>query len=330
MSKVALKEKIIQEKGNVCSVTLEPLPEVASLFDTHRLVPKRLGGEYSIENTNLAYPDAHMEVHCIYRERTPELDHLKSLVDDRSQLMKASQKINNQLRAYKRRTDYKNDDVAEFLHEMQEAPGKRVNQYKREIEKCLKNIEDPFCQHMIKASEGVVGLSWITMAYMFVYIDLAGVFPEDHPRAGQEKCRHASSLWAYAGLDKPSWGRYQKGVSGGGNKKLRTALYCFAISQRCKGSYRYIYDAQKQNRRQSVNMTKSYNTKGKLIDTRWCDTKDGHPDGHGMRMIAKHFMADYWFVGRTFYGLDTSPGYAEAKLGGGHRTVNPRERGWVF
>ena len=41
--------------------------------------------------------------------------------------------------------------------------------------------------------------------------------------------------------------------------------------------------------------------------------------------MMKHFLADYWFVGRTLKGLSTDPLYAEAILG--HTgIINPRER----
>ena len=67
-----------------------------------------------------------------------------------------------------------------------------------------------------------------------------------------------------------------------------------------------------------------------IIEKPWCETKPGHRDGAALRDVMKHFLADYWYVGRTLSGLPTTPLYPEAMLGGTHRTIMPEERGWKY
>jgi hypothetical protein len=74
----------------------------------------------------------------------------------------------------------------------------------------------------------------------------------------------------------------------------------------------------------------SYGTDGKKSEMKWKDTKPSHRHGAALRAIMKHFLADYWMVGRTIAGLETSALYPEAMLGGTHRTIMPEERGWVY
>ncbi len=97
-----------------------------------------------------------------------------------------------------------------------------------------------------------------------------------------------------------------------------------------KGAYREVYDRVKSRLEISEKVTKSRNTQGQLIDCKWKDTKPCHRHGAALRAVMKHFLADYWMVGRTLTGLDTSPLYAEAVLGKGHRTIMPEERGWIY
>jgi len=141
--------------------------------------------------------------------------------------------------------------------------------------------------------------------------------------------RHASCFWAYAGLDKPSYDRYTKGMTSGGNKSLRTALFTMADSMmKTKGAYRKVYDDYKNRLSNSDKMTKSRNTQGRLIDCAWKDTKPGHRHGAALRIIMKHFLADLWRMGRTYYGFPVDVLYPEAFLGENHRTIMPEERGW--
>jgi len=156
------------------------------------------------------------------------------------------------------------------------------------------------------------------MASCLVYIDL-------------NKARHASSLWKYVGLHTPSYERYTKGEAGGGNKTLRTILYTMADSQvKGRGPYRVVYDQTKKRLEQSEKITKSRNTQGRLIECAWKDTKPSHRHGAALRAIIKHFLADYWYVGRTLSGLPREPLYAESILGKGHKTIDPKVRGWRF
>jgi len=314
MAKEALKSKIIEVKGGVCGITGEILPEDFSLYDTHRAKHKAQGGEYTMGNTGVVVPTAHMEEHGTLRRRDGEIEQLKTLMDDRRQLMKLKIKIGNQILAYKREVDTPDEGNVEFLNDMLAQASKRLSAHDRKIAKFVKVMDSP----LARAALSVKGIGEMTVAHCLVYIDI-------------EKARHASSLWAYAGLDKSSHERYQKGVASGGNKTLRTALYTMADSQiKSRGPYREVYDRTKARLAESDKVTKSRNTQGQLIEVAWKDAKPSHRDGAAKRAVMKHFLADYWYVGRTLAGLDTSPIYAEAMLGGNHKTVMPEERGWRY
>ena len=313
MPKEALKTEVREAKGGKCSITNQPLPQVFSLYDTHRAKPKRQGGIYLLDNTGLAIPRAHMAEHGNLRERTPELEKLKSMIDDRSQVMKLKNKINNQLLAFKRETDYLNERTISFLTETLKSVQSELAKHDRQIGKCLLTVENPLAH----AALSVPSIGPITVAHCLAYIDLA-------------KARHASSLWAYTGLDKPSHSRYEKGVAGGGNKTLRTVLYTMADSQvKGRGPYRGVYDNTKHRLEHSDRIVKTRNTAGHMVESPWKETKPCHRHGAALRAVMKHFLADYWYVGRTLAGLPTSALYPEAILGGTHRTIMPEERGWV-
>ena len=304
MSKEKIKKELGREKD-------------FALIDTHRLTPKHEGGEYIDGNVILSEPVDHMETHGNLRERDETLNNIKMLIDDREQIRKLFQKVENQMLAYKRRTDHLSDFTLEWLKS-------QAIEFKKELtgrDKLIKKAVNEYSKNdpLTKAALGVKGIGNITVAYMLIYIDL-------------EKARHASSLWSYCGYDKPSHERYEKGVSGGGNKTLRTVLYTMADSMmKTRGDYRYIYDRIKTRLSESEKITKSRNTQGKLIECKWKDTKPCHRHGAALRAVIKHFLADWWFVGRTLNGLPTAPGYAEAILGReGHKTIAPGERGWIY
>jgi len=315
MPKVALKRTMRSIQDGQCVLSGALLPEDTSLFDTDRKIPKAQGGIYLVENSRAVNPIAHQKRHKTYRVRKSELETLKTLVDDRGQLMKLFNKINNQLLAYERKTDHPNPETIAFLKNQLLPVSEELKNKGKEIEKALNAMDDP----LANAALSVVSVGNITAAYCLVYIDIT-------------KARHASSLWAYAGLDKPSHSRYEKGTAGGGNKTLRTALYTMAESQmkNKKSPYRIVYDRVKLRLSLSEKIVRTMNTQGKLVECAWKDTKPSHRHGAALRAIMKNFLADYWYVGRTLMGLETSPLYAEAILMEGHRTIMPQERGWKY
>lgn len=288
--------------------------------DTHRAVPKASGGEYTPDNYDVISPVEHMKHHGIYRERDTEMETLKAIIDDTEQVRKVYIKVHNQLLAYKRRVDTLTDTTREWLETQSQHLEEELTARERLLAKQVKEIakSDTPNGKLASAALGVRGVGPVTVAYCMAYIDL-------------EKARHASSLWAYTGLDKASHERYTKGEAGGGNKTLRTKLYTLADSQvKSRGAYREVYDNTKARLAESDKVVKTRNTQGKLIECAWKDAKPSHRHGAAMRKVMKHFLADWWFVGRTLHGLDTSPLYPEAMLGGNHRTIMPEERGWVY
>jgi transposase len=251
--------------------------------------------------------------HGNLRLRSEDLKELKAMIDDREQVMKLRNKMANQLRAYKRRTDDLLTNTSDFLTEQLLVTEKVLKDRTKQVEKWIKKHKDE--DRLIGSALGVRSVGAKTVAYCIAYIDL-------------EKANHASSLWAYAGLDKPSHGRYTKGKAGGGNKTLRCALWNMADSQmKGSGAYRGVYDRTKERLSKSEKMVDSRNTQGKLVNVAWKDTKPSHRHGAALRAIMKHFLADYWFVGRTLLGLPTNPLYVQEKLG--HTgIIKPTERGW--
>jgi len=301
------KEKLKKAKG---------VEENFSTIDVHRAVPKASGGTYEPDNYDVVDPVDHMKIHGIYRERDEHLDRIKSIVDDRRQVMKLAMKIQNQMLAYERNVDNMNEITLSWLQGQLVSVREELKARDKLLEQAVKLYakEDP----LTKAALGVKGVGPITVAHMLTYVDI-------------EKARHASALWSYTGLHKSSHERYEKGVAGGGNKTLRTALYTMADSQvKSRGAYREVYDNVKTRLSMSEKTVKSRNTQGKLIECAWKDTKPSHRHGAAMRAVMKHFLADWWYVARTLNGLPTDALYPEAMLGGNHRTIMPEDRGWVY
>lgn len=307
MNKTALKESATH-----CAITGAPLVNDPSLLDVDRIIERFKGGTYTDDNSRVLTPRAHMERHGILREREEWLEELKSMMDDRAQTMKVAMKLNNQLLAYRRNVDHARASTEQFLNDMLEPVQSRLGKIDREVTKHVKASADP----LVAAAIGVPGVGPMSVAGLQVYVDL-------------EKARSASAMWAYTGIDKPSHSRYQKGSAGGGNKTLRTIIWNTAnsMTKNRKCPYRSVYDQTKNRLSVSEKVVKTRNTQGHLIECAWKDTKPSHRHGAALRAVMKHFLADYWFVGRELAGLDTKPLYVEERLG--HTSiVRPRERGW--
>lgn len=316
MSKTALKQTIAPNQSNLCALSGVPIsPHLApELLDTDRIIERFKGGEYTIDNTRIVTPRAHMERHGNLRDRPEWMDRLKSIMDDRRQMMKLLMKMNNQLLAYQRQTDEANPETIEFLTDSMDPVKKRLAKIDRQAEKHIKTSEDP----LIQAAMNVIGVGPMTVAGLTVYIDL-------------EKAQSVSALWKYVGLHAASNDRYTKGEAGGGNKTLRTILWNMAnsMTKNRKCPYREVYDRTKDRLAASEKITKSRNNQGQLVEVAWKDTMASHRHGAALRAMMKHFLADYWFVGRELRGLDTRPLYVQEQLG--HTgIISPKERGWEW
>lgn len=316
MSKEQMKLDLFEDQEGLCALSGVVLDDDPSMWDTDRILEKMYNGEYDkdLENVRGVTPLAHMIRHGNFRDRAPSLDELKAVFDDRAQVMRSTFRSANQLLAFKRRTDFERPETTAFLVDQLKPFTDRVKQATRDVSYIIRHYEDPLVQIALK----VPGMGPVTVAGLTIYVDLA-------------KAAHASSLWAYVGLDKPSHARYEKGVKGGGNKTLRTILYNTAVAmmknRRC--AYREVYDRVKSRLEVSEKIVKTYITKGVMKELPWKDCKPSHRHGAALRVIMKHVLADYWFVGRTVKGLPTSQPYAEALLGHTH-IISPKDRGWVF
>ena len=286
------------------------------MYDLHRPKSKVEGGEYTEENIQLVNPILHQIKHGNYRERTEHLETLKTAMEDRRQLMKLYYKINNQILAYRRGTDKPNEEMVAYLIETGKGVGNKLKKTSSELNKAVKRLSE--VDYFTKVALNVPGVGPITVAACAYYIDLT-------------IAKYPGNLWSYAGLHKASHARYEKGVKGGGNKTLRTILYTMADSQiKTRGPYREVYDIAKEKKSKSTELVKTRITRGVYKEVPWCETKKCHRDGHAKRMIMKHYLADYWKVGRDIMGLPTQPLYVECILEGPHRVVRPEERGWVY
>lgn len=316
MAKEGLKKGIKELQNGVCALSDAPLPENTALFDTDRRTPKADGGIYDIENTRVVMPKAHMERHGTLRGRDELMELLKQTVDARHQFVKVRVKINNGLLAYKRGTDNLSLDAVKDYDTILHVVDEIETDWAKRLADVMSNVVE--VNPIAKSASHVKSVGPVTIAYCLVYIDL-------------EKANHPSSLWSYVGLHKPSYERYEKGVAGGGNKSLRTALYIMADCQmKQNGPYRVVYDNVKNRLSNSEKMVKTRNTEGRLTETAWKDTKPCHRHGAALRAIMKNFLADYWYVGRTLMGLPVTSSYAEDLLGKTHHTICPEIRGWVI
>lgn len=315
--KEAIKRKQREKQDNKCAITGIELPEDTGSFHTHRKIPKAQGGTYSDDNYIVVLPTAHMQEHGTLRVRNLELELLKATLDDREQTRKFYQKVCNQLHACERmHVDYLHENTINFLNEKAKECNDLLKIKDKELSVIIKRMAKN--NPLVKSATEVYGIGPVTIAYCLCYIDIT-------------KANHASSLWKYAGLHTASHTRYVKGESSGGNKSLRTALYTTAVSQvKLHGPYRVVYDNTKARLEKSEKITQSRNTQGKLIECAWKDTKPSHRHGAALRIIMKHFLADYWYVARTLAGLPVSKAYPEEILGGCHKTIMPEERGWIY
>lgn len=294
-----------------------------SLVDTDRLVQKAEGGTYEDGNVRLLEPRAHMARHGTLRAREESLAIVKSVLDDRVQTMKLLLKINNQLLAYRRRVDDRHPDTELFLEDQRDNVAVRLAEIDRTMTKAINNYaeRDPLTATVL----GVPFVGPVTATMLATYVII-------------ERAQSASSLWKYVGYHKPSHKRYEleegqdPKAGRGGNKTLRTALFNTVTCMwrgGARSAYRLIGDRVKARLEVSEKIVTSGNTQGKLVEIPWKDTKPSHRHGAALRAMAKHFLADYWFVGRELAGLSTRPLYVQEQLG--HTgIIQPQERGWVW
>lgn len=314
MSKRKLKQSISATQEGLCALSGEKLPVNPSLIDTDRIFEKMNGGIYTEENTRIVIPRAHMERHGTLVDREDWLETLKSLMDDRAQTMRLLFKINNQLLAYQRRVDHMSPETEKFLTDSMVPVQNRLKGIDKNIVKHLSASTD----ELVRVTLDVKGSGPITVAGLTVYIQI-------------EKAASPSALWKYVGLHTASHERYTKGQAGGGNKTLRTILYNTATSMMKNRDcpYRIVYDQTKARLEASEKVVKTRNTQGQLVELPWNETKPSHRHGAALRSVVKHFLADYWLVGRALKGLPTRTLYVEDKLG--HTgIVRPSERGWIY
>lgn len=286
-----------------------------ALLDVHRPLARAQGGTYIEGNMQVMLPVDHMKEHGTYRKREKWLEELKALMDSRQQTLKTALKLNNQMLAITRGTDHPNQADVEWVTEMQNLAAKREGVIKRQIMQHIAKSDHP----VALSARNVAGMGPITIAALLTYIDI-------------EKASSASAVWAYTGLHAASHERYTKNEAGGGNKTLRTALWngANAMTKNRSSPYRDVYDRTKARLQASKKLTKTrVSGKTGVVEMPWCDVSDGHRHGAALRKVMKEVLADYWFVARSYAGLDTRPLYVEGQLG--HTgIIRPQDRGWIL
>lgn len=308
ITKEALKTTLLRnQQGQEAELDL-------SLMDIHRMVQKNEGGVYELSNCQVLTPEEHQRLHNNYVDRSEEFEDLKSLLDARRQALKAGNGAANRMLAYKRNTDKLDEATLHFVAQQAYDAKKHLDEIDKRVAKQVKKIAEN--SELVAQALNIPSVGPVSVAYCLIYINL-------------QKADTVSKLWSYAGLHKPSYERFQKGETSGGNKTLRTALYCFAesVMKNKNSPYRAVYDSEKQKKEVSEQLTWTRNTQGKLIQCAWKDTKPSHRNGHALRQVMKFFLSDFHFVGRTLMGLPVRPVYAEEKLG--HINIShPNNRGW--
>jgi hypothetical protein len=300
-------------QNGLCKRSGVKLPKENSLVDIHRLTPKRHGGIYTLENTEVDLPLQHLIIHNnVATWRSEELNHLKTLLERRHLFIKTRINVSNRISAIKRNTDYETPETVRLFYKLLA----EAEEYEKAATKALLSFYRKINHPLKEAGKAVVGLGDITMCYILVYLN-----PKDAP--------NASKYWAYTGYDKSTFDRYSKGEKSGGNKKLRCALYSMAESMiKGKSGYTDVYYRTKDSLSVSLKTVKTRNTQGNTITCAWKDTKPSHRHGAAMRKMIKHFLADLWYVQRTMMGLPTRSLWIEDR---GHTgIIRPEERGWIY
>jgi len=293
-----LKELKIAEQGGVCAITGELLPADLSLVDIDRIVPRTEGGKYVLDNVRVITAKAHALRHGNKSIEEYDIVGLRTIMDEYRTWQKMRIKINNHFLAAQR-LDIVSDTTEAGFSEILSRAEDHEEYFKKEGVKHLKKMNLP----IIDAMRGVKGVGDITIAEVLSNVNI-------------EKARHVSSLWAYVGYHGDSSNRHQKGVSGGGNKHLRSVMYNLGVGfLRCSNEH---YEPLYRARRDYTDALESWDDKPKA---------QKHLDG--IRYMLKHWLADLWYVWRTIEGLTTEPGYV-TRLSDTHRWVLPSERGWNY
>lgn len=348
MPKRELKTRILKKQHHKDAITKKSLKGRKLLnTDIHRLPPKRHHGVYEQAATMVTDPVVHMQEHGTLRVREVTLEDLKALCDDRRQILKIRNKIQNQLGAFERRTDWCRPEIDLFLRHQLEAPEVELAKRTKMVELAIQEYaaRDPLVFSALRVPR--VGPLTVAMLTAYVRLDPPAEGEIPPPRLKRKKltpeeeeeelakrppyASTPSALWRYCGLDKPGHERYTKGKTSGGNKWLRIALWNMTdgMIKDVKCTYRPIYDEVKHRLEHSDRLVWSRNTGGHLVHVAWKDTKPCHRHGAAQRAMMKRFLFDYWFVGREILDLPTRQPYCEEYLDHGHIT-SPATRGWQW
>lgn len=315
-TKEELKVLVAEEQDFLCAITGNPLPMSngkvnTALIDLDRVLPGSEGGRYVYGNVRAVLPAAHRDAHDNRGIEDPELRELRSLMDDYRTTMRLGNKMSNARLAQTRRMGEVSAELDVLFTAMEELLGEHQSSFKKEAEKQLKRIELPIAE----AIHNIHGIGPIGVAELITTIQI-------------EKAQYPSSLWSYVGYAGPSSERHKKGVKGGGNKSLRTAMYNVGMglikakNEDYTESY-YRYKERLENSQKTVKHGPSKK------ETAWADVNPGRRHLAALRYMNKMFLADLWFVWRTLEGLPTPELYVNDKLG--HEAmIAPEKRGWVF
>lgn len=349
MGKDDLKVKISKRQKGRCAVCNHELPRDPLYFDLHRHVPRTKGGGYDENNCMALCLECHQKTHenfrvkrddeiklrfalaayehalkemnktgnridAIIREGNKVLIRKGMKVKEESPDGEPEKKTKNRKKKWEKVPDYHpfKEDIVKHIKVFQEAE-KICKEATKKVEDVIKEMAktEPFLQQTVR------GLGPMTIANLLAYIDL-------------EEAPHISSLWKYVGFHAPSHERYKKGVKGGGNRALRTALRRWAesIEKDRANPYRRFYVNRKEK---TANSSKTVTTRlkgGKLVEKAWRDVSPGHRRDDALRFVIKILLSHWWIAGRTYLKLPISEPYSEDHLGHTH-IIPPEELGWI-
>jgi len=279
----------------------------------HAVVPKAKGGKYTEENiSHKMTASEHRDHHGNTPNRTPELEALKSMVEQRGRYIKTQVGLQNKLVAFKRHMDDMPEDEMDSYLETISYYSDKVDGMDKRIKDYIKDLEMPIITRLRK----IKGIGDLYIAVLITFLN-----PYEAP--------HISSFWAFVGYHGDSTQRYVKGQKGGGHKGLRTELFKIASNflRNKNEHYTRIFYEERERLENCDNPCKDRMKGGAIKMTTWKETSPNHRRFAATRKMMKIFLAHLWLVWREIEGLPISEPYAQAKLGHNH-IMKPEDFGW--
>jgi len=298
----------------------------SNLFDVHHKDGNHRNND--LDNLKPCYRTDHRTVHGNDRKFTPEQHYVRALFSTLASYRKPLQSVKSRIEACESGIHKLPKNVYVELKRERDRLNDKTNTLEKKIKEGIRFIPQTEADHeFVEAMFKISGVGPSTVAAIIIFFD-----PRHKNKEGKEI---PSSWWGYVGLDRPAYGRYKKGVKGGGSKKIRANLHQFMKSQiQSGGAYEKIYREYKARLEGSDQLVMTNISKEGRKEIPWNDKRNGrHRDMAAMRYAIKIFLFDCWYVWRTLLGLETKPSYEEYKFGAKQEHIDlysPKNRGWTI